>query len=374
MSDQERDLCSPSQLNLRFCCPGSANLQKTLPKGSGAKSAPAERGTKLHEVFASVLSGDNISDFNLLPEDESAVEWCLGKVRENILFRFEEPPIMQLEYQIDLSELGIFGGKEGCRIDLFFVIPGIGSIFIDEKYGVSYTPPPKYNWQFKAYAWGLWKAFGGNVEAIKMQPAADEGKEYQTHLFEDWEFGKIGGDIKAIVEKTRVLDAPLVRGPHCTRLFCKCQDVCPLWRQAVLEIPQGITVKTHLEAISPADRRDLYENLTVASKWVENAIGLITALALSEGMAIEGYEARDGRKAYSWKDETEAERKLRDFCIEKSKDTELLVDPAHLKSKSEIEKVIGKSESAKALIQELIEEIPGNKVLKRIKEQRPSPK
>ena len=365
----ERDLCSPSQLNLRFHCAGSANLQKKLP-ASGDKSDAAERGVLLHAVTCELLGlGKNIEAYNLSSEDREAVEWCLQKVFTDVLSRFETPPILKREFQIDLSELGIQGGLKGCRIDQLFVIPGIGSIVIDEKFGVGYVSAPKWNWQFKAYAWGAWKAFGGNVECIKLQPAADEEKQYQSHLFESEDFEKIGSDIKAIVEATKAPDAPLIRGPHCDYLYCKCRDICPAHRQAVLEIPSGIMVRDHIRAIEPEQRRKLYENLVVAQAWCKKAVEVIGAMILDSTIEIPGYGIGEGKRSYAWADEDKAQVEIANFIMENGNEDPLqIMELSHLKSKSQIEEIIGKSKKAQELLKPLLVTVPGKPCVRALKE------
>jgi hypothetical protein len=371
MSD-DRDLCSPSQLNLRFHCPGSANLQKKLPMGSNYTSEAAERGTFLHSVVCSVLGGAKIESVAFKNKvDAEAVMWCLRRIREDILSRFTETqPVLKREFQIDLSDLGIFGGKEGCRIDQLFVLPAVGCIVIDEKFGIGYVPPPKYNLQFKAYAWGAWKAFGGSVETIKLQPAVEEEKQCLIHVFEEDELETIGDEIRAIVEKTKPEDAPLIRGPHCEYLYCKCKDICPLHRQAALEIPQGIMVRDHLKAIEPAQRRELYTNLLTAENWVHLAISIIESMVLGDEIEIPGVGKGEGRGSYVWKDEADAAAKIQEFLEATGgtdKYSEAIFVPSSLKSKSAIEEIIGKSKPARALLEPLFDKIPGKPCVKFLK-------
>lgn len=361
--ENKHDYCSPSQLNLRFHCPGSVNLQKLLPPSTGDKSEPATRGIELHAIKVDVLNGIPLDSFKLSKEDALAVEWCVEKTQE-VIARFSESesqPIIKKEFQIDLTPLGISGGKEGCRIDVLFVIPGVGSIVIDDKFGEAYVTTPQYNWQFKGYAWGAHNAFGGSVECIKLQPwASEEEFEYQSHLFEESDFEKVGEDINEIVKKTKEENAPLIRGRHCDYGFCKAKEICPLHKNAVLEIPHGITVKNHLLEISPEDRSLLYENLIVAKNWCDRAIKSITAVAIGENIELENYIIAE-RTNYVWKNEKLAEAKIREYAKEEVE----IIEPAKLMSKSKIEKIIGKSKLAKKLLSDLLDLQPGNKYLKR---------
>jgi hypothetical protein len=369
MNQDTRDLCSPSQLNLRFHCPGSAAQYKLLPKSDvDTTSEAAERGTKLHGIVADIIGGKPLESFmeTLSAGDFEAVVWCVEKC-EDLFARFEEKPIIKREFQIDLSELGISGGKEGCRIDLIIVIPGVGSIIVDFKFGTGYVSPPKYNKQFQAYAWGAWKAFGGQVECVKMQPAADEGKQYMACVFDEGDFERIGAEIKDVVEKAKCENPPLIRGPHCDYLYCKAHELCPLHRQAVLEIPQGITVANHLTQISSEERALLYENLKVAMAWCDNAIKIIVALTLEEKIVVDGYMIGEGRNTYEWEDPLGAEMRLAEYAEKIGVDPNDLIEPAHLKSKSEIEKLFVGGKEIKDILQTLLVAVPGKPMLKRKK-------
>jgi predicted CopG family antitoxin len=106
--------------------------------------------------------------------------------------------------------------------------------------------------------------------------------------------------------------------------------------------------------------------MVTAQKWLESAVKTIQALAINECLQIDGYEIGEGRKSYEWANEQEAFNKIMQLCIDMKKETVDIMEPAHLKSKSDVEKIIGKSKAARDLIDELIVEIPGNKILKRI--------
>lgn len=365
-NEAKRDLCSPSQLQLRFHCPGSVALSRQLPAGSGHKSEAAERGTRLHSVVVDLLNGADIEKIALTPDDREAVDWCMVKIQD-VLSRFEAKPIVKKEFQVDLSYLGIHGGTEGCRIDILIVIPGVGSIIIDLKFGEGYVPQPKYNWQFKAYACGAHNSFGGPVECVKLQPSdQNEENRYQACLFDDSNFPDLEREIKAIVDTANSPEAPLVRGKHCEYLWCKCKEICPLHRQAVLEIPQGITVKNYMSSISPVERGLLYCNLVIASKWVEKAITTIQSMAVEENLEITGYEVRDGKNKYEWANEAEATSTLSEVALDKGIDALNLIEPSHLKSKSAVEKILGSGKAVKAALEPLLVTIPGAKILREV--------
>lgn len=367
----ERDLCSPSQLDLRFRCPGSAQLQAQMVTDGGAeKSEAAERGTLLHEIMEKYgrdvvpLESHGLEENDLL-----AVQYCAETV-ENILLNVEaQNPVQQFEVQIDLSELGISGGTHGCRIDRVILLPGIGTIFIDYKFGFKWVTDPEFNWQLKAYAWGVWKKFGGQVQAIALQPASDEDRQFLSHTFEDSEFEQIGNDIKAIVDRTKSPDAMLCRGSHCAKLFCECKSICPLWKSAALEIPWAHTIPAYVKQLSPHERQELYCGLRRAQAWCFKAAEDIKRLAIDEELEIQGYRVEPSQKN-EWIDEITAYEAAKTLLISKGKESliPLLVEPQHLKSKSAVQKIIGSSKAVKMLLDMNTKKVDGELTLKEVEE------
>lgn len=357
------DYCSPSQLDLRYFCPGSVNLQKQMiSTGKNVESEAASEGTKKH-AFMQMWRGNKDLPQNI-PDD---VIWCLTEVLD-ITDPFANLPdcIILEEYQIDLSVLGISGGKEGCRIDLLIVIPGHKAIMIDYKFGSTYVPRPKYNWQMKAYAVGIFLAFGVlELEVIILQPNTSEEYQRKSDFFYIADAESFQNQITEIVAKTKQEDAPLIRGEHCTYSYCKSKDICPLWRNAFLALPTYLTVAAHIQNISPEQRKELYENVMAAEAWCKKAKDTIAAMAINDGIEIEGYEIGSGRKTRAWNGSDE---KIGFMLMELAEDLGQKFDPmnpATLKSPAEIEEQLGKSKLVKQKINPFIIYKEGKPTLKK---------
>jgi len=354
------DFCSPSQLDLRYSCPGSVRLQRNLiGTGEAAATDYATEGTKKH---------DQVREWRGKPgspaEVPDDVVWVIGKVIE-LTEKYSTIPeaIILDEYQIDLSDLGISGGTEGCRVDLLIVVPGRKAVLIDYKFGVMYVPRPKYNWQMKAYSAGIFRSYGvSEIEVLILQPNTSEEFMVKTDFFYAPEIKEFESQIKEIVEKTKREDAPLVRGAHCSYGFCRSRGICPLWRDAYLSMPTHMTVAAHLKNIGPEQRRELYENLVAAETWCKKARATAEMMAINKDIDIDGYEVAPGRKTRVWgRDEEEVAGILITLMRNLSKQTEVWT----LKSPAEIESAIGKSKLVKDTITPLIVFKEGNPCLKK---------
>jgi Protein of unknown function (DUF2800) len=356
----DHDLCSPSRLDLRYFCPGSARMEQQL-SGTGKSHVPdfTSEGTRKHGLV------QRCRDETVPGEDDLGydVQWVIDKVRE-IADPYAEVPdhIIVDEYQIDLADLGITGGKEGCRIDLLVVVPGRKALIIDYKFGVMYVPRPKYNWQMKAYAVGVFRAFGvSEIEVIILQPNTDEQYQVKTDFFYAQEIDGFERDIKAIVAGTKAPDAPVVRGDHCTSGFCRARDTCPLWRDAYLALPVHTTVAAHLKNISPEQRKILYENVVAAKSWCEKARSVVELLAINGEIEIDGYEIGTGRKSREWASSDVVAKKVIDLAKTLGKEC----SPYALKSPAEIEAELGKSKAVKEALQPLVIYKEGKPALKK---------
>lgn len=377
------DFCSPSQLDRRYHCPGSVRLEQALekPDRDGSTEA-ARRGTILHDVARKWLTvGDAPSSEELqqytgpqgyVPTDEDMedVAFCVGSVLDIIdELRAEYPNAKILcvgERQVDLSDLGISGGTEGCRVDYLIVVVGIMAVLIDYKFGAGYVSQPAYNPQFQAYSWAVWQNYGVPiVRAIKLQPAADEEYQQTEAIFTPEQLETFGDRIREIVEATKEPDAPLVRGRWCT--FCAAKSVCPQHRDTFLALPQHRDIAVHMAAISPKDRGDIIDGLEAAKSWVEKALNAARAWAIENpDQRVEGYELKESAGNRTWTDEQQARKILTQLADEKGKDASKLLVPEALVTPAQAEKVLGKSKSVKVAMAEVIITEGGKTSLKRV--------
>lgn len=342
-------------------------------KYAGGTSIPAQRGKDLHLYTVEVLSNErtleSLADI-ITPEDLGQVKWCVERSRE-IFSRFPSG-IVLYEEQIDLTTLGISSGKNGCRIDVLIVVPGIGIVVIDFKYGRIWVTPPEWNPQMKSYSWGANNKYGGNVESIVLQPQSPEGRDYMTHVFESDDFAVIGKEIRVIVEATEKEGAPLIRGDHCQKLFCplRINGVCPLWKKTILDIPNGKNVGAYLSMLSPEGCGEFYEKIKVIKAVADHCEKKCVELAVEHSMKFSGWEVGNGRPTYVCGDTDKFLATLTPFAAAKGVDPlQLTHDPVPRlpKSKSDVHKIIGQSNAAQEAVKGLYVEKPGKKTLKKVR-------
>lgn len=361
MPELAHDYCSPSKLDLRYHCPGSVRLEKALV-GTGKAiegSAEATEGTLKHaQTTAHRMDEPPPAD---LTDD---VLWVIERTKELVEQYKDVPDVIFLdEYQIDLSDLGISGGTEGCRIDLLIVIPGRKAVIVDYKYGVGWVARPHYNWQMKGYGVGVFRNFGvTEIEVIILQPNVDEEYQVKVGTFQKDDAVLFQAQIKAIVEYTLEPDAPLVRGTHCSHGFCRAKGVCPLWRDAYLELPVHTTVAAHMQCIAPERRQEIYENLLAAESWCKKARATIEAMAINDGLEINGWEIGTGRKTRAW---AWGDKEVETALTRLMDDLKMGFPIYTIVSPSEVEKILGKSKKVKVVVQPMVIYKEGKPCLKK---------
>lgn len=375
LSRTEHDFNSPSRLSLRMDCPGSARLERQTEKGDCNFNKPTsdtERGKNLHALGVKHLNEKLDLDMlclNLTIEDREQLRWAIERTKEIIKRFAAHQPVVQYETQIDLSSLGISGGIHGCRIDVLIIIPRIGFCVIDWKFGSRPVDSPLYNPQFWAYGWGVWKKFGGNGELIKLQPMAYGEDSYQISVFEDKEFEEVGAKIKAIVAATHAEDTPLIRGPHCVNKFCNLRkSICPLWKESLLEIPDGKSVANYFTMISPQRRGEFLDRIKTILQVAKHCESVAEELALRNNLNVEGYEIGPGRSSYICTDLDRFKNELSPFTSAKELPIDCLITPpvpAMPKAKSDVEKILGKSKEVMDIIKSLYLVKPGEPRLKK---------
>lgn len=377
VSRSGHDFCSPSALPLRAACPGSAQLLRGTEQSNITvknTSEYATRGTLLHSLTEGYLkdSIDKEAFLSLPNEDKQQVKWCVDRTKE-VISRFQGQKVVVIyEEQVDLSDLGISGGKHGSRIDCLILVPGYGAVVIDWKFGRAWVTQPEYNLQTKTYGWGIHHNYGGNVETIILQPQSPEGRDYMSYMISEDEFDEIETLIKDIVTRAKSPDAPLVRGNHCEDYFCPLRNsICPLWNKSILEIPNQQSVATHFKTLSPADRKKLYEHIKTISHVAKHCEEVIKKLCVEGGFEMEGYTVGDSRPSYHCDDVKKILENLLPIAEKQGLAVEDLIIPpvpAHPKTKSEYLKLLGNKKNIRDILNEVFVKVVTGKTLKRIKE------
>jgi hypothetical protein len=189
-----------------------------------------------------------------------------------------------------------------------------------------------------------------------------------THVFESSDFPQIGTELKGIVSATWAPGAPLVRGPHCEKKFCSLRHGgCPLWKRQILEIPDGKNVAAYLEGLSPTDRGEFMSRIETILHVATHCKETCNILAVEHGFEFGGYEVGPGRNSYVCSSDATFRSSLEPFAAAKGITVDKLFTPpvpALPKSKSDVEKLLGKGKVVAEVIKSLYAVVPGKPTLK----------
>jgi hypothetical protein len=149
-------------------------------------------------------------------------------------------------------------------------------------------------------------------------------------------------------------------------------SVCPKWKSSPLEIPDGVDAATYVINLPSPEARGEFYGLVLAAKHVIDTFEkTCKALALEHDVVFGGgYGVGPGRSSYVCGDIPRFVETLRPFAAAKGVDVaDLLTKPVPSlpKSKSDVEKIIGKSAAAQEAVKSLYVEIPGEPTLKKLK-------
>ncbi|MES2531960.1 MAG: DUF2800 domain-containing protein [Pseudomonadota bacterium] len=331
--DHAHDINGASVLYRRHRCPGSAREEVDMPD---TPSAAAERGDRLHDLAHRVQKegADLLAEVD--PEDADAVSFVLERARE-LQERAGASALLLSEHHVDLAGIGI---PLGGTIDVAFVNPGGPAFAQDHKFGRAWVDPPRWNWQARAYAWGLREAFGCTTVTFALaQPAAEDRYRYREHAFLAEDLDQHAGDIRAIVAATKAPDAPLVPGEHCG--FCRARATCPARAQVAAEVTVLRDPMATVRAMTPPQRGSFYGRLSVAIEHLAAARSQIEAEAIAGTLELDGYRVGPGKRSRSWADEGVAHAALLRLANDLGKDPSLLIRTA-IASPAEAEKILGR--------------------------------
>jgi hypothetical protein len=290
-----------------------------------------------------------------LPEpDARAVVWCVNMVLKITGYRDadnRDAIAISTEVQVPLDSVGIPAGEKGNRIDCLALNAGAGKMWVfDYKFGEGDVAPPEWNLQPKAYAYGALMAFPQGfdcVEAVILQPEMDDVESRVKSA--EWDAATVRGfgePIRGIVEATQVPDAPLVSGPWCT--FCRGRDTCPNHRGLVLRMPMHVEIGAHLDAIAPADRGVLYDEIKRLGAWCTKAAGAIEGYAIEGNGVIGGYsvEPTTGNRKWNPDGTEEVMAEMRVLAADAGIQVSALIEPEKPISPAQADKLLGKKLAA----------------------------
>lgn len=273
---------SPSTLQMREASPCYDPAQ--------GDSDASRAGTLQHDAFES-------RDLSILHTDEQidAVQKCLDFFDGRLLhYRTTFPgkaPFVVKEAYLPVDEEATTAGYIDCAI----IAPDHSCAdLIDLKFGKWAVEPAENNLQGIAYALGLVHAFP-QIKTVRvwfLQPYLDT---MDTCVFEEKDFPKLYLRIKTVVARAKNRAIPL-QPTTGTCLFCANIGTCPAVvamavtigkKYAPMIVPDDIAPSTIATGADPSMAMRLTD---LMAAWAKGARAQITALAVEEQKAPEGYK------------------------------------------------------------------------------------
>jgi hypothetical protein len=348
-----------SVMERRIACPGSAQAEKGLPDRG---SAASDRGTRLHDLAARALLGDEGAAYEPDdPEDSKMVVDYVDAVRAELL-RYERghllgncgTPTLYVEQRFHLDHLDeeLWG-----TADAMIVAPPFIHVF-DLKTGyvaVDLMKDGAINAQLGGYLLGGIRAAQKlRADALNefrltvVQPARGGSKTIVAHRKL---IAQLAGKIVDTLEAARQPNAPRSPGDHCG--YCKARGTCPALRESALGEAQAFfkdeDMEEPLQEVVEIDDADLAKLIALGER-VDAWLKAVRAEAwhrLNEGTPVPGLKLVAKRATRKWRDEAAALQRLRGEGLE---DVDLYT--RKLKGPAGIEKI---SKELKPLVAELCE-------------------
>lgn len=303
-------LWSPSSLNRRMHCPGSANAEDGLPEEVSRISA---EGSARHSVREAALVADkHVEEFigEILEFDgfKFAVdqEWA-RTIQPGINFIRELGGELYVEIPVDLSTW--MPGESGT-LDTAVVVDRTAYI-IDGKFGRD--PVDAYmNEQLMAYALGFWQNYlGADVDFTDFVLIIDQpyswgrGNEWRTTLAELLEFGD---RMVEAFNASKDPAAPRIPSPKACH-YCKASPHCRESAQVLIDLfeidAEGSAVIPETDRLSTAQLGAILNNAKLIKKNLEKYADR-AKYELKAGNPVPGQKLVEGAGTREWSDEVEA--------------------------------------------------------------------
>ena len=285
---------SASRTDRFMSCPGSYRLESLMPYEPAGEAAAI--GTAIHELSEIILSNGQI------PAGTDKDHVAMAQAYADFVNTLVENPRKKL-IEVNLDEgLKSLHPALGGTADAVLV-DGDHLHVVDLKTGRMAVDATD-NKQLLTYALGAMRQFKA-PERITctmhiFQPRVGHSKWTVTGQ----DLIDHGNKLKAAAELALSSDAPTSPSPDACR-YCKAKTICPSMREKVQE----------------AARSDFKPDTTVTPEMLDNA-ALVSAWAdavqsaakdqLTNGVAIQGWTMRAGRKTKFWKDEAMVREAFKD--------------------------------------------------------------
>lgn len=221
----DRALTTPSNLNRRALCPGSARMEKGL---TDPDTLDARQGRLIHRYW----SNPNYDRRLLTPDDRDLLE-TTDRLLADVLdvLNREGKPVLHVEQTLT----SVDGQLVGTPDQVFIWSELNDALVADLKSGFAIVERAELNLQLRGYAVLTDDNFvdAEMIYVAILQPRIWSASERVTLAkYDRVDLGRARAQINDIIDKTKDPKAKLVAGEEQCR-FCKAKLICPAFRKAV---------------------------------------------------------------------------------------------------------------------------------------------
>lgn len=338
---------SPSSASRWLSCTPSARLEMQYPDKAGDY---AKEGTLAHEFGELRLkrySGeiDNLEEWtertSELVKDSlysESLEEYAGSYADFVWEKYQlaqkttSDAVLRIEEKIDLTAYVPEGFGTG---DAVILADGTMEI-IDLKYGKGVQVSAVENKQMMLYALGALDMFGFMyaIHTVRMtiyQPRLDNVSEWEMPVEELLMWGM--NELAPRAKMAFAGEGSFIPGKHCQ--FCRAKAQCRALAEKNMEIAQHEFDDVSL--LSDAEISKVLEQMDIFRNWM-SAVEEYALQAALNGKAFPGFKLVEGRSNRKYIDE----KKVADRLIENGYKSDLIYEPAKLKTITAMEKLVTK--------------------------------
>lgn len=280
--DPRRGLPSASSLHRLRDCPGSWQLESTLPEQPAGEDA--ERGTRIHAW----LAGDPDAPLFLVPEEQEIADACV-RIRDAAMEEWSAGGMRCFVWEVERRfwlelqpEIELCSGQP----DIVYSNGGPRALVLDYKTGRIPPDPAEINLQLRALAVMVAEAGGFREVSVGIvQPWVSGKVDLITYTADDLRQAK--EEIIQLILASTALNAPRKPSPSACQ-YCRASGICPEARQQVTALA---TLQAH--QLTPQRLSEALDACSVAEKVIA-AIRAEARSRIDAGDAVPGWELKPG--------------------------------------------------------------------------------
>lgn len=350
-------ILSPSSASRWLSCTPSARLETQYPDKAGDF---AKEGTLAHEfgelwlkihskLINNVRWAKRISELRKDPLYSKSLEEYAGGYADFVWEKYQlaqkttSDAILRIEEKIDLTAYVPEGFGTG---DAVILADGTMEI-IDLKYGKGVRVSAAENKQMMLYALGALDMFGFMyaIHTVRMtiyQPRLDNVSEWEIPVEELLMWGT--NELAPRAKMAYAGEGSFVPGKHCQ--FCRAKAQCRALAEKNMEVAKHEFNDASL--LSDNEISQILEQMDIIKNWMSAVEEYALQAALS-GKVFPGFKLVEGRSIRKYADE----KKVADRLLENGYKSDLIYEPAKLKTITAMEKLVTKKAFA-AILGDLI--------------------